>query len=79
MKTIQAFFAGLGVVGVLLFALFLFCINGLALHYYITFWATYVKHAPVQVSWLLCILVGLFTGPLPVTIALLTWILSFIL
>ena len=74
---IKGILSGLGVVGVFLFLGFLFCINGIALHYGISFLASYVKHVPVHPSWILCILLGLITGPLPVTVAVVTWAVSF--
>lgn len=76
--------AGLTVAGMLLTMIVLVAIGmtvgGLAIEYVVEFWASYVKKTPVDVPYFPCAVAGIFFGwNVGVPLALLTWILSFVL
>ncbi len=81
MKWLKAWLTSIGVVSAFAFILAIFLVGGVALHYDITFWASYKQHHAVHVSWVLCLLLGLIpvVSQVAVPAAIATWVISFFL
>ena len=75
-----------GVIGCL-FVLFIvvavfsfnFFVGGWCLHYTVDFWADYVKGVDVTIPFLPCGVAAIFLAEIVIPVAVLTWILSYIL
>lgn len=53
--------------------------GGLATRYVIEFWGTYFKKVPVSAPLLPCCVAGVFLGEFTIPIAIITWIISFMI
>lgn len=54
-------------------------LGGLATQYIVEFWASYFKGVPVDIPFLPAAIAGLFFGEITIPLAVITWILSFVL
>ncbi len=74
-------FAGASVLTIVVLLVLDFFLGGIALHYDLEFWASYAKGHAVIVPFLPCLLVGLVpqVAGLAIVVALVTWVLSFVL
>ena len=64
---------------VVLVLLFNFVIGGLATEYVVEYWATYFKGVPIDIPFFVAAIAGLFVAQITVPLAVLTWLLSFVI
>jgi hypothetical protein len=53
--------------------------GGIATRYVVEFWGTMIKGVPVHVPFFPCLIGGLFLGEFTIPVAVLTWIVSFVI
>jgi hypothetical protein len=75
-NTLMFLFLGAVVAGVILFFFF---VGGWTIQYDVDFWASYIQHKPVHVPFIPCAIAGIFLSEFSIPIALVTWIISFII
>jgi hypothetical protein len=72
----KSIFFLVAIFGFVAFAVF---VGGWAVQYDVNFWASYIQHKPVRVPFFPCAVAGLFLSEISVPVALVTWILSYII
>ena len=71
MKSMIGVFAVLILVGL--------TIGGFAVEYTVEFWGSYFRNVPVDVPFWACMIAGAFIGTIAIPVAVVTWLLSFVL
>jgi len=52
-------------------------LGGLATQYVLTHWVSFVQHRAVSVPFFPCVMAGMFVGQFTIPLAILTWVLTF--
>lgn len=54
-------------------------LGGVSTQYVVEFWGGYIKQTPVDVPFWICAVSGLFLGQFTIPLAIITWLISFVI